>query len=170
MDCSTPGFPVHHHLLELARFMSTESVMPSNHLFLFLSFTSCPASGAFLMSQLFASGSQSIGASALASILSMTIRGWFPLGLTSLISLQSKGFSRVFSSTTVKKHHSSMLSLLYGPTLTPIHDYWKNHSFDYTDPVWNVMSLLFNMLSRLVIAFLPRSKRLNFMAEIDIAI
>ena len=61
-----------------------------------------------------------------------------------------------------------MLSLFYGPTLTSIHDYWKNHSFDYTDlcqqSIWvfvgKVMSLLFNMLSRFVIAFLPRSKRL----------
>ena len=61
-----------------------------------------PASGSFLMSQLFTSGSQSIGAS--PSILSMNIQGWFPLGWTGLISLQSKGFSRVFSNTTVQKH------------------------------------------------------------------
>ena len=60
-----------------------------------------PASGSFLMSQLFTSGSQSIGAS--PSILSMNIQGWFPLGWTGLISLQSKGFSRVFSNTTVQK-------------------------------------------------------------------
>ena len=53
-----------------------------------------------------------------------------------------------------------MLSLLYGPTLTSIHDYWKNHSFDYMDLFSKAMSLLLNMLSRLVIAFLPRSKRL----------
>ena len=62
------------------------------------------ASGSFLMSQLFASGSQSIGASASASVLPMNIQDWFPLGLTGLISLQSKGLSRVFSSTTVLKH------------------------------------------------------------------
>ena len=53
-----------------------------------------------------------------------------------------------------------MLSLLCGPTLTSIHDYWKNHSFDYTDFFGKVMSLLFNMLSRFVIAFLPRIKHL----------
>ena len=52
------------------------------------------------------------------------------------------------------------LSLLYGPTLTSVHDYWKNHSFEYRDFVSKVMSLLFNMLSRLVIALLPRSKNL----------
>ena len=65
---------------------------------------SFPASQSFLMSQLFASGGQSTEASALASVLPMNIQGWFPLGLTSLISLQSKGLSRVFSNTTVKKH------------------------------------------------------------------
>ena len=59
----------------------------------------------------------------------------FPVkpGLTGLISLLSKGFSRVFSSTKFESISSSMLSLFYGPTLTSIHDYWKNHTFDYTD-------------------------------------
>ena len=59
---------------------------------------------------------------------------WFPLGLTSLISLVSKGLSQVFSSTTVQNIISSVLSFLYSPSLTFIHDYWKNHSFDYMDP------------------------------------
>ena len=71
-------------------------------------FSSChqsfPASGSFQMNQLFASGSQSIGASASASVLPMNIQDWFPLGWTVWISLQSKGFSRVFSNTTVQKH------------------------------------------------------------------
>ena len=62
------------------------------------------ASGSFLMSQLFASGGQSIGASASASVLPVNIQDWFPWGLTGWISLQSKGLSRVFSSTTVQKH------------------------------------------------------------------
>ena len=66
-------------------------------------FQSFPASGFFPMSQFFKSGGQSIGASASASVLLMTIQGWFPLGWTSLISLLSKGLSRVFSSTTVWK-------------------------------------------------------------------
>ena len=65
---------------------------------------SCPASGSFPISQFFASGGQSIGASASASVLLMNIQDWLPLGLTSLISLQSKGLSRVFSNTTVQKH------------------------------------------------------------------
>ena len=65
---------------------------------------SFPASGSFPMSQFFASGGQSIGASASTSVLPMSIQDWFPLGLTSWISLQSKGLSRVFSNTTVQKH------------------------------------------------------------------
>ena len=90
---------------------------------------SFPASGPFPMRRLFVSGGQSIVAS--ATVLPMTIRDWFPLEWTGLISLQSKGFSRVFSNITVQKHQSSVLSLLYGPTLTSINGYSKNHSFDY---------------------------------------
>ena len=108
MDCSTPGFPVYHQLPELAQLMSIESVTPSNHLILchpFSSnFQSFPASGSFQMSQFFASGGQSIGASASPSVLPMNIPDGFPLGLTDLIFLQSKGLSRVFSSPTVQKH------------------------------------------------------------------
>ena len=100
-------------------------------------FSSClksfPASESFLMSRLFASGGQSIGASVSAFVLPMNIQDWFPLGWTGLISLQSKGLSRFLSSSTVWKHQFFVLSLLYDPTLTSIHDYWKNHSFDYTD-------------------------------------
>ena len=96
-------------------------------------FPSCPksflASGSFQMSQFFTSGSQSIGVSASAPVLPMHIQDWSPLGWTGWISLQSKGLSRVFSDTTVQKLSSLALSFLYGPTLTSIHDYWKNHSF-----------------------------------------
>ena len=79
---------------------------------------SFPASGSFPMSQFFASGAQSIGFSASGSVLPMNIQGWFPLGSTGWISLQSKGLSRVLSTPQFKS------------TLTSIHDYWKNHSFD----------------------------------------
>ena len=74
---------------------------------------SFPASGSFPMSQFFTSGGQSIGVSASASIFPMNIQDWFPLGLTGLISLQSKGLSKVFSITTVQKHQffSTQLSL-----------------------------------------------------------
>ena len=109
MDFSTPGFPVHHQLPELAQThvhlsrwchpAILSSVDP---------FSSCPQSfpalGSFPMSWLFTSGGQSIGASASASVLPMNIQDWFPLGRTGWISLQSKGLSRVFSNTTIQKH------------------------------------------------------------------
>ena len=96
-------------------------------------FSSClqsfPASGSFQMSQLFASGGQSVGASALASVFSMNIQDWFPLGWTGWISLQS--LSQESAPTPqLKSINSLVLSLLYGPTLTSIHDFWKNHRFD----------------------------------------
>ena len=97
-------------------------------------FSSClqpfPASGSFQMSQFFTSGGQSIGVWASASVLPMSIQDWFPLGWTGWISLLSKGLSRIFSNTTVQKHQFSVLSLLHGPTLTSVHDYWKNRNFD----------------------------------------
>ena len=103
-----------------------------------ISFSATPFSFCFLSfpesfpkSWLFASCDQRIGASALAPVLPMNIQDWFPLGLTGWISLQSKGLWRVFSNTTVQKSiNSSALSFLYSSTLTTIHDYWKNHSFD----------------------------------------
>ena len=113
------------------------------------------------MSQFFASGGQSIGASASASVLLKNIQDWFPLGLASLISLQSKGLSRVFSNTTVQKYQ------FFGAQTS----LWSN-SHIYTwlleksklrldGPfVSQVMSLLYNILSRLITAFLPRRKHL----------
>ena len=96
-------------------------------------FSSCPqsfpASGSFSMSQFFTSGGQSTGVSALPSFLPKKSQGWFPSEWTGWISLQSKGLSRVFSNTTVQKHQF-FGAQLYGPTLTSVHDYWKNHSFD----------------------------------------
>ena len=91
---------------------------------------SFPASGSCPVSQFFTSGGQNIGASASASVLAMNIKDWSPLGWTGLISLQSKGLSRVFSNTTAQKHQFFSISFIYGPTLTSIHDYWKNHSSD----------------------------------------
>ena len=89
---------------------------------------SFPASGSFPKSQFFASGGQSIGAS--ASVLPMNIQDWFPLGWTGWISLQSKGLLRVSSNTTVQKHQVFSAQLSWGPTLTSVHDYWENHSLD----------------------------------------
>ena len=90
-------------------------------------FQSFPASRSFPMSPFFASSGQSIGVSASASVLPKNIHS----GLISFrISLHSKGLSRVFSHTTVQNHQFLALSFLYSPTLTSIHNYWKNHSFD----------------------------------------
>ena len=106
INCSTPGFPVLRYLPEFAQThvhgVSDDPTISSS----VVPFSSCPesfpASGSFPVSQLFASSGQSVGAS--ASVLPIHIQGWFPLGLTSLIILLSKGLSRVFSNTTVQKH------------------------------------------------------------------
>ena len=125
-------------------------------------FSSCPQSfpksGSFPVSQFFTSGGQSFGTSVSASVLSMSIQDWFPLGWTGWISLQSKGFSRVFSNTTVQKHQffSTQLSFWSSSHMTT----GKTIALTRWTFVGKVMSLLFNMLSRLVITFLPRSKRL----------
>ena len=102
-DCSTPGFPVLHHLLELAQnhvYWVVDAIQPSHP----LSLSVLPIIRVFSMSQLFASSGPSIGISASASVLPVNIQGWFPLGLTALISLLSKGLLRVFSSTTTQKY------------------------------------------------------------------
>ena len=98
-----------------------------------ISFSSClqsfPASGSFPMSQFFARGGQNVGVSASVSVLPMNIQDWFPLGLTGWISLQSKGLSRVFFSTTVQKHQffdTQFLVHLSHPYMAT----GKKHSFD----------------------------------------
>ena len=108
------------------------------------------ASGSFQMSQLFTSGGQSIGVSASTTVLLMNIQDWYPLGWTCWISLQSKRLSRVFSNTTVQKHQ--FFSFLYSPTLTSIHDPGKTIALTRWTFVGKVMSLLFHMLSRLVVS------------------
>ena len=133
----------------------SSSVVPfSSHL------QSFPPSGPFPMSQFFTSGSQNFGVSASASVLPMNIQNWFPLGWTGWISLQSKGLSRVFSNRTVQEHNSSMLNFLYSPNFTSMYDYWKTIVLTRWTCGGKVISLFFNMLSGLVIAFFPRSKPL----------
>ena len=124
----------------MLKLMSIQPVMPSNHLILCYSLL-LPSvfpriSNFFPMNWLFTSGGQSIGASASASVLTMNIQGWFPLGLTGWISLQSKGLSRVFSSTTVwKRQFLGTQPSLCSNSHTHI---WllENHSSDYTDLCW----------------------------------
>ena len=130
MDCSTPGFPVHYQLLELVQThvhwvwchpTISSSVVPFSHL---------QASGSFQLSQFFASDGQSISVSDSASVLPMNIQDWFPLGLSDLISLQSKGLSRVFPNTTIRKHQFFSNDYSLWSNSHSIHDCWKNHSFN----------------------------------------
>ena len=126
--CPSPTTRVYSNSCPLSRWCHptiSSSVVPSSSLLLtFL------ASGSFQMSQLFASGGQRTGVSASESVLPINIQGWFPLGCTGWISLQSKGLSRVFSNTQFKSLNSLALRFLYSLSLTSIHDYWKNYSFD----------------------------------------
>ena len=138
--------------------------MPSNHLVLWHPFSclqSFPTSGSFQMSQLFASGGQSIGVSASTSVLPMNTQDWFPLGWTGRISLQSKGLARIFSNTTVLKASILRRSTFFRVQLS--HPYMTTRkTIALTGQIFvgKVMFLLFNMLSRLVIIFLSRSKHL----------
>ena len=124
IDCSMQGFPVFHYLPEFAKthvHWIGHAIQPS-HLLLP---PSPPALSLYQHQGIlqwvgFASGGQSIGASASASVLPMNIQGWFPLGLTGLITFLSKRLSRVFSSTTVQKHQFLAFSLPYGPTIISV--------------------------------------------------
>ena len=140
MKHSMPGFPVHHqpgvhpNPCPSSRWCHptiSSSIDP---------FSSClqfyPASGSFSMCQFFTTGGQIIRVSGSASVLSTNIQDWFPSEWTGWISLQSKELSRVFSNPQFKSISSLALSFLYSPTLTFIHNYWKNHSLDYTDLCW----------------------------------
>ena len=144
----------------LFKLMSIKSLMPSNHLIICHSLLFLPS--IFSSNIVFSNESvlhirwpKSIGASASASVLPMNIQDWFPLGWTGWISLLSKGLSRDFSNSTAQTHQ---FFSAWPSILTFIYDYKKKHSFDYAELCGKVMYLLFNALSRYVIAFLPRSK------------
>ena len=132
MDCSMPGFPVLYHLPEFVQKHAHWVGYATNHLIhccpLSSFLQSFPASGSFLTTRLFISGGKSIGASALATFLPMYIEDWFPLGLTDLISLQSKELSRVFSNTAVKRHQFFSAQ----PSLWSNSHIHISHTFDYT--------------------------------------
>ena len=160
MDCSTPGLPVHHQLPELPQthyHQVGDAIQPTHPV---IPFSSClqsfPASRSFPKSQFFESDGQSIWAS--ASVLPMNTQDWFPLGWTGWILL-SKGLSREFSSITIWKHQ------FFGawPSLwSTSHRLYMTTGKTIALTIWTfvgkVISLLFNMLSRFAIAFLPRSK------------
>ena len=162
MDCSTPGFPVHYQLLELTQthiHWVGDATKPSHPLSLsFPPALHFPASGSFPMRQLFASGGQSIGASASASVLPMSIQGWFPLELTGLISLQVQQTLKC-----LLQHHSLKTSILQCSAFFMVqlsHPYMttaKTIALTIWTFVGQVMSLLLNMLSRFVIASFQRA-------------
>ena len=139
-DSETPWTAAHQASLSitksrsLLKLMSMESTMPSNYLILcrplLLLPSAFPSIRVFPISQLFTSGDQSIGVSASASVLPMNIQDWFPLGWTSLISLQSRDSQESSPTPQFKSINSSVLSFLYSPTLASIHDPWKNRSLD----------------------------------------
>ena len=161
MSCSVPGSPVLHCLLEFAQTLESSHLILCRPL-LFLP-SIFPSIRVFLVSPLFTSGGQSIGVSALASVLPVNIQSWFPFGLTGLISLQSKVLSRVFSSTTSPVPKTSLLQHSAFFMIQISHPYittGKTIALSIRTFVGKVMSVLFNMLSSFVIAFLPRSKRL----------
>ena len=163
MDCSTPTSLSITNSQSLLKFVSIESMMPSNHLILcrplLLPPSIFPVSGSFPVSQFFASGGQSFGASASASVLPMNIQDWFPLGWTDWIFLQVQGTLK-----SLLQQHSSKASILWCSAFFIVQ---LSHPYMTTGKiipltrqtfVSKVMSLLFSMLSRFVIAFLPRSK------------
>ena len=157
--CASPTPGVHSNSCPSSRWCHpaiSSSVVP---------FSSCsqslPASESFPTSQLFAWGGQSTGVSAFTSFLPKNTQGWSPLVWTGWISLQSKGLSRVFPSTTVQKHQFFSTQLFFTVQLShPYMTTGKTIALTRRTFVGKVMSLLFNMPSKLVISFLPRSKRL----------
>ena len=158
MDCNMPSFPVHHQLPKLAQahvHRVSDAIQPSHPLL-------SPSPPAFNLSNESALRYQvaNYWSFSFSSVLSMDTQDWSPLGWTGGSPCSPRDSQESSPTPQFKSINSSALNFPYSPTLTSTHDYWKNHSFDQTDFVGKEMSLLFNMLSRLVIAFLPRSKRL----------
>ena len=149
----------------LLKLMSIKSVMPSNHLILCYPFLLLPSILTsirdFLMSHFFISGGQSIGASASASVLPMNIQDWFPLGLTGLMSLQSKRLSRVFSNTTVQKHQFFGTQLFLWSN-SHIHTWLLEKPVIWLDRPLSAKQCICFLICclGLSIAFLPKNKRL----------
>ena len=140
MDCRTSGISALHTLPEFAQ-THVHWVNDAMHIFHPLSPPSPPALNlsqlqSFPVSWFFASRGQSTSASASASVLSMNIQGWFPIGLMVWSPCCPRGSQESSPTPQFQSINSSVLSLLYGPTLTSIHDYWKNHNFDYADLCW----------------------------------
>ena len=140
MNCSTPAslsLTISQSLLKL---MSIESVMPSNHHILcrplFLLPSVFPSIRGFSNSRLFTSAGQNIGALASASFLPMNTQAWFHYDWLVWSPCCPRDCQESSPTPQFKNISSSVLSLIYGPTLTSLGDYWKNHSFHYTNICW----------------------------------
>ena len=163
VDCSTPDFPITNSW-SLLKLKSIKSVMPCNHLILCRPLLLLPS--ILLNSQVFSNESVlctrwpkywSISPS--ASVLPVNIQDWFLYDWL-VWSPCSPRDSQESSTSQIKSINSLAPRFLYSPTLTSIYDYWKNHSFDQMDFCWQSIVSAFDLLSRLIIAFLPRSKHL----------
>ena len=134
MDCSMPGLPVHHQILELTQLMPIELVMSSNHLILchplLLLPSIVPSTRVFSNESVLRIRWPTYWSFTFSISPSNEYSGLISFRWTDWNSLQSKGLSRVFSNTTVQKHQFFGAQLFYSPTFTSIHDCWKNHNFD----------------------------------------
>ena len=158
MYCNTPGFPILHYLLEFAQTHAhwvSDSIQTSHPLSPPSPLPQSSASGSFPVSWLFTSGIQSIGAWTVHSfqrilridfLLDWLV--WSPCHARDCLESSPEQFKSI---------SSSVLSLLYGPNVTTLHDYWENHSFDYMDVCWQSNVSIFNILSRIVITFLLKA-------------
>ena len=137
MDCSVPDFPVLHYLSEFAQthiLWVDDVIQPSHPLLPLLLLPSVfPSIRVFSSESALCTRWPKYWSFSFRLSPSKNIQSWFPLGLTGLISLLSKGLSRGFCSTTIWKSQFVSTHLLYGPTLTSVYDSWKNHSFDWMD-------------------------------------
>ena len=164
MNCSTSGFPIHHQLLDLAPTHVHEGkwchpTISSSVIPLSSCLQPLPAWGSFPRSQFFASGGRSIGVSASASVLQMNIQDWFPVGWTDWFDCSPTDSQESSPTPQFKSINSLVLNFLYSPT-HPYTTTGKAIALTRQTFVGKVTCLLFNMLSRLVIAFLPRRKHL----------
>ena len=140
MDCmQRTRLPVLHCLLEFAQILVHwvgDAIFPSHPLSPSSPMALSLSQGSFPVSWLFSWGGQSVGTSASASVLPMNIQGCFPLGLIDLSPYSPRDSQESSLAAQFESINSLALSLLYGPTLISVHDYWENHSFDYTDSCW----------------------------------
>ena len=160
MDCSTPGLPVHRQLLEFTQthvHRVGDAIQPSHSLSSPSAFNLSQHQGLFKCVSSLHQVAKVLGVSALASVLPTNNQDWFPLGWTGWI-LQSKGLSKVFSNTTVQKHQ--FLGDVYNSCIYLYMTTGKTIALTRWTFVGKVTSLLFNILSRFIITFFPRSKHL----------